>query len=193
MQDRPVSTRRQPYDTLARHYLWQSRWYHVRQDTLGDKRGGQFTYTVIEKPAAVWIVPVTSGGEVVLIHQYRYAVDDWCLEVPAGNIEPGVDPAAMAARELREEIGGTAERLMPVADFYTMNGIGDEIAWVYLALGVTLGQPQREPTELIELRAMPVAEGLRLARAGQIKDGPSALALLLCEPVLRAHCPEWMP
>ena len=192
MQDRPVSTHKQPYDILARRYLWQSRWYHVRQDTLGDATGGQFTYTVIEKPAAVWVVPVTAGGNLVLIHQYRYAVDDWCLEVPAGNVEPGVDPAVMAARELHEEIGGTAERLIPVADFYTMNGIGDEIAWVYLALGVTLGQPHREPTELIELRAMPLAEGLRLARAGQIKDGPSALALLLCEPALRLHCPEWL-
>jgi ADP-ribose pyrophosphatase len=179
-----------PYQTLSRHYLWQSRWYSVRQDQLRIGDGKELTYTVIEKPEAVWIVPVTAEGRLVLIEQYRYAIDGWCLEVPAGNIEPGTDALAMAARELREEIGGTAERTLPVTDFYTMNGIGNEIARVFLALGVTLGEPQREATEYITLRDVPVEEALRLARSGEIKDGPSALAILLCEAPLREYFSE---
>ncbi len=123
----------------------------------------------------------------MLINQYRYAIGEWCLEIPAGNIEPGVDAMAMAARELREEIGGEAREIVPVTEFYTMNGIGSERAKVYLALDITLGEPQREATEIIEIQRVPVAQGLRMARAGAIKDGPSALAILLSEPLLRDH------
>jgi ADP-ribose pyrophosphatase len=179
-----------PYKTLSSRYLWQSRWYNVRQDRLHSSNAGEFTYTVIEKPVAVWIVPATSHGTLVLIDQYRYPVDDWCLEVPAGNVEPGIDPALMAARELREEIGGSADRMVQVADFYTMNGIGNEIALVFLALGVSLGEPSREPTEYITLREVLVEEALHLAHTGQIKDGPSALALLLSETGLRQYLKE---
>lgn len=188
-----MSDPQRPYTTLSRRYLWQSRWYSVRQDHLRSRSGGELTYTVIEKPPAVWVVPVTADGELVLIDQYRYTVDAWCLEVPAGNIEPGLDAPGMAARELREEIGGTAQQLIAVAEFYSMNGIGDEVAQVFLALGVTLGEPQHEPTEHIRLRLVPVEEGLALARGGAIQDGISALAILLCEPVLRQHLQERAP
>jgi len=182
-----------PYETIASRYLWQSRWYNLRQDHIRAQDGTELTYTIIDKPRAVWIVPVTTDGNLVLINQYRYAVDAWCLEVPAGNIEAGLDPQDMAARELREEIGGVAGRMVRVTDFYTMNGIGNEIAVVYMALDVTLHEPEREPTEHIELRIIPVAEGLRLARTGHIKDGPSALAILLCEPVLHEYLGESAP
>lgn len=184
MTDSPRDTM---YERLSSRYLWRSRWYNVRQDRLRAPTGDKFTYTVIEKPDAVWIVPVTAAGELVLIRQYRYAVGAWCLEVPAGNIEVGCDAAAMAARELREEIGGIAAQIIPVTEFYTMNGIGSELAKVYLALGTTLGVPEREDTELIEIVSMPVRDALRMAREGAITDGPSALAILLSEPLLREH------
>jgi hypothetical protein len=61
---------------------------------------------------------------------------------------------------------------------------------VFLALGVTLGEPEREETEYIALREVPVEEALRMARTGEIKDGPSALAILLCEAALRQHLTE---
>jgi ADP-ribose pyrophosphatase len=178
------------YTTISRRYVWQSRWYNVRQDQLRQTDGREFTYTIIEKPGAVWVVPVTAEGDLILINQYRYPVGEWCLEVPAGNIEPGMAPAEMAARELREEIGGTAGRILPVAEFYTMNGIGDEIANVFLALDVVLGDAAREVTEHIELIQVPVREALDMARAGALKDGPSALAILLCAAALYDLLPE---
>jgi ADP-ribose pyrophosphatase len=183
-------TLERPYKTIARRYLWQSRWYNLRQDQLRATDGREFTYTVVEAPGAVWVVPVTAGGDLVLIDQYRYTIDAWCLEVPAGSLEPGTSAASMAARELREEIGGVAEQIIPVTEFYTMNGIGDEVAHVFLALGVTLGEPHREPTEFIQLRQVPFEEALHMARTGAIKDGPSALAILLSETAIRAHIKE---
>jgi ADP-ribose pyrophosphatase len=89
-----------------------------------------------------------------------------------------------ARRELLEEVGGRAVELRYVGQFYTSNGISNEVAYVYLATGVKLGEAQREPTELMELRLVSVEEALRMAREGEIADGPSALALLWCEPLL---------
>jgi ADP-ribose pyrophosphatase len=169
---------------LGSRYLWQSQWYNLRQDRLRTPTGDEFTYTLVEHPGAVWIVPVTSDGQIALIWNYRYAVDDWCYEVPAGGISPDSSPEECARRELLEEIGGTAPELRLVGQFYASNGISNEVAYVYLATGVQLGEPHREPTELMELRTVPAREAMRMAREGEITDGPSALALLWCEPLL---------
>jgi len=121
-----------PYTTLSRRYLWQSRWYNVRQDQLRNRSGGELIYTVIEKPPAVWVVPVTADGELVLIDQYRYTVDAWCQEVPAGNIEPGLDAPGMAARELREEIGlECAEKPERWLRLSASENTGMEFVWIY--------------------------------------------------------------
>ncbi len=65
-----------------------------------------------------------------------------------------------------------------------MNGIGNEQAHIFLATGVTLGQPRHESTEVMEIQAKPIAEALRMAQANEISDGPSALAILLCSDKL---------
>ncbi len=172
------------WQTLSTRFLWQSRWYNLRQDRLRAPNGHEFTYTLVDHPGAVWIVPVTTDRRVVLIWQYRYTVDEFCMEVPAGGLSPDLTPEEVAIRELLEEVGGTATELRYVGQFYTSNGISNEVAYVYFASGVELGDTHREPTELMETRLLPVEEALRMAREGEISDGPSALALLWCEPLM---------
>ena len=109
---------------------------------------------------------------------------NWCYEVPAGGLSEGLTPEATARRELLEEIGGIASRFSYVGQFYTSNGISNEIAYVYLATGVELKEADREPTELMEIRLVPVGEAMRMARSGEFSDGPSALALLWCESLI---------
>ena len=111
-------------------------------------------------------------------------MEDWCYEVPAGGLSPDLTPEDAARRELLEEVGGTAADLCCVGQFYTSNGISNEIAYVYLATGVELGETCREPSELMEIRLVPAGEAMRMARSGEISDGPSALALLWCESLL---------
>ena len=173
------------WETLDSHFLWQSKWYNLRQDRLRTQDGHEFTYTVVDHPGAVWVVPVTAEGQVVLIRNYRHTVDDWCYEVPAGGLGPDGKPEDIARQELLEEVGGTAASLRYVGRFYTSNGISNEVAYVYLATGVELGKAQPEPTELMEMRLVPLEEALRMAREGEITDGPSALALLWCERLWR--------
>ena len=111
-------------------------------------------------------------------------MDDWCYEVPAGGLSEGLTPEETARKELLEEIGGLASEFRYIGQFYTSNGISNEVAYVYLATGVELGKASREPTELLEVRLVAAENALRMARSGEISDGPSALALLWCESLL---------
>jgi ADP-ribose pyrophosphatase len=173
-----------PWQTLSAERPVVTNWFAVRRDQVRTHAGDEITYTYVEHPGAIFIVPVTPHGEILLVRQYRYPVRAWCWETPAGSVQPGEEGAGAAARELREEIGGVAAEIKFIAAFYGATGMSTERAEVYLATNVELGESQPERTEL--LRVVPVAldEALRMAHAGEISDGQSALALLLCEPHL---------
>jgi 8-oxo-dGTP pyrophosphatase MutT (NUDIX family) len=101
-----------------------------------------------------------------------------------GGIEEGEDPEATVSRELLEEAGGLAASLRYITTFYTANGAVRQQCMVYLARDVDLQQTDHEPTELIHVTSVPVAEALRMAHACEITDSLSALSILLCEPYL---------
>ena len=166
---------------------FQNEIFRVREDEVDLVGGKRIQYAYAERPAAVVIVPVTSDGRMVLVKQYRYAVDDWCLEVPAGGThDTGQTPLEEVARkELREEIGATARSLSHVGFFYTAPALSDEKCHVFLAEGVEISEERdHEATETIETEIVSVAKALDLARSGAMKTAPCALAVLLCEPRL---------
>jgi ADP-ribose pyrophosphatase len=170
-----------PFRTVASHVVWSCPWYNVRQDEIVLPNGQPAVYNVVQKADAVFVVPVTAEGEVVLIYQYRYTINDWCWEVPAGAQQPGLSLEETAQVELREEVGGTAERLQYLGHFYAANGICNEVSHLYLATGVTLAETAHEVAEVMTVHRKPITEALWMARSGRITDGPSALALLRCE------------
>jgi ADP-ribose pyrophosphatase len=182
MDQSPMS--KNPYQKLSSRRVWQTRWLTLREDQIKLPDGSQGVYTVIERPGAVWIIPLLDDDRMVLIWNYRYTIDRWLWEVPAGSIASGVSPEEMARRELSEEIGGTAASLETVSTFYTWPGQCDEQGHVFLARGVTLGEPHREPTEVMERHIFPVEKALEMAHHGEIADAPSALAILMCQPFL---------
>ena len=159
----------------------------LRNDRV-EVKGEELDCAYIERAEAVIIVPITSEGEIVLLKQYRYPVDEWCLEVPAGGTHD-TDEATLeevARKELHEEIGASAEKLTYVTFFYTANAFSNEKCHVFLARGVKLSkEPDREQTESIKMQLLPARDAIDLARRGEMKTGPCAFAVLLCEPVLR--------
>jgi ADP-ribose pyrophosphatase len=173
-----------PWQTLETTCLWESTWYNLRQDRVRIHTGDVITYTYQEHPGAVFIVPVTAGGKILLVRQYRHPVGEWLWEVPAGAIDRDEDLVTAARRELAEETGGTARKLRHVGHFFAAGSVSNLRIDVFLATGVRLEESKREATELIETQAVPITEALAMARRGEIRDGQSALALLLCEPLL---------
>lgn len=159
----------------------------LREDEVELEGGKKTSYAYLERDEAVIVVAVTTAGEIVLLKQYRYPVDEWCLEVPAGGTHDSgdADLEEVARKELREEVGGNAKSLTYVTFFYSANSMSDEKCHVFLAHDVELSKkPKTESTESIETELVPVEKALELARSGAIKTGPCALALLLCEPLL---------
>jgi len=175
-----------PFKTLDSRIVYRNPpWYILRRDEIALPNGGQAVYTVVERPGGVWIIPALPDGRLVIIRNYRYTVQGWLWEIPAGGLRDGITPDEMARLELAEEVGGTAESIERVATFYTMPGIGDEVAHVFLARGVALGEQHLEPTEVMERHILTLDEVLGMIERGELADGPSALAILLALPKLR--------
>ena len=161
----------------------------VRSDKVKVRGETETTFTYQEHPPSVVIVPVTDDGRIVLIRQFRYTVDAWTLEVPAGKTDDTGDMPMedVARKELKEEIGGTCRDLRHVGGFYSSPGVSTEECHVFLATGVEMNQaPEREPTETVETTPMSIAEAYDAARQGRVTTGPSALALFLCEQYVRS-------
>lgn len=172
------------WTTLSSERPYVTRWLAVRRDQVRTHTGDEITYSCIERPDCVAVVALTTDGDLLLLRQYRYPVGAWCWEIPMGAIEAGEEPETTVARELAEEAGGQAASVRYIATFYTATGSLTQQCMVYLAEGVTLQANTPEPTELLYVTPMPVAEALRMAQAGGITDGMSALSLLLCAPHL---------
>jgi uncharacterized protein len=156
-----------------------SPWRAVLEDRLSGAAGRSASYTYLAVPRAVFIVPVTDRGEVVLVRQYRHPVRDWTLEVPAGSIEDGELPLEAAARELLEEVGGRARDWRHLTTFYSSSAHLSLRSDAFLATGVELETPQPGEDENLTVVCMPVDDALARARAGDFVEGQTALALLL--------------
>jgi ADP-ribose pyrophosphatase len=174
------------WQRLATDYPYTYHMFRVRQDHVRWPDGHVGPYAYIQSASAVWVVPVTADRQVVLIRQFRYTLDDWCWEVPAGGFHDFTgSPIDLAKRELAEEVGGQSDDWLHVGSFRPGVSIMDKICHVVLARDVRLDRaPQREPGEIIEVHQVPVARALEMAHNGEMVDGHSALALLRCEPYL---------
>ncbi|MFN2188271.1 MAG: NUDIX domain-containing protein [Candidatus Promineifilaceae bacterium] len=177
-----------PIQTTSSRVVWSCDWFKVRQDEVLLRDGTAGEFNVVQHDGAVWIVPITSEGEIVLLKHYRYSVDEWCWEIPAGGLKPHASMEETAVAELEEEIGGFAGSLQYIGQFYTSNGISNEVANIFLASDVSLGQPRHEPAEIMEVHVLPMETVLAMAHNNEISDGPSALALLICEQRIRNVC-----
>jgi ADP-ribose pyrophosphatase len=138
---------------------------------------------MVRHPGASAVVPLLSDPagpdpQVLLIHQYRYAAEQYVYEIPAGRLEPGESPETCAARELREETGCTAARLERVFTMYTTPGFTDERIHVFLATSITRGADARERDEFIETRTVTMSQALGMIERNEIVDAKTALALL---------------
>lgn len=172
-----------PWQRLERSMIRLSESLLVYKDKVRVKPEVEIDYFFLERPVSATVVARTSTNELVMIRQYRYPIDIWCWELPAGAMIPGEDEdiVATARRELEEETGAVCKHLKDVGWFYVASHLANEITHVVVGTDAVMGESLPEPSEVIQVHLVPVQEALNMARRGAILDGPSALAILLAE------------
>ena len=152
---------------------------HLYRDDILLPNGMPAEREVIRHIGAVCVIPVTDDGMVVMERQYRYPVDQIILEIPAGKLDSREeDHEAAARRELEEETGYRADRLIPLGKFYPACAYSDEAIWMYLAKGLTKGSAHRDCDEFLVVELIPLDQLTRQVLAGQIPDAKTQIAVL---------------
>ncbi|GAG48053.1 unnamed protein product, partial [marine sediment metagenome] len=142
-------------------------------------------YDLLVHPGAAVVLPLLADGQVLLIRNYRFAVDQELLELPAGTLDPPEPPEECARRELAEETGYRAGKLEPLVSFYSTPGMCNEQMHAFVASELVLGETELEPGERIENVPMEYAEALRAIGDGRITDGKTILTLLYYDRFVR--------
>jgi ADP-ribose pyrophosphatase len=142
---------------------------------VGEK--GWHIFQIVRHPGGVGVLPLHDDGTVTLVRQLRPAVNQRMLEVPAGRLDPGEDPAVCAGRELLEETGLVATKIESLGRMYSSPGVFDEAIHLFLATGLAQQAAEPEHYEDIETVRMPLKEALRMAVRGEITDGKTSLTL----------------
>ena len=177
---------------IASKRIHTGRVINLDVDTVRFPDGSTGELDMIRHPGAAAVVPFASdprGADptVLLIQQYRYAANGSLIEIPAGRLNPGEDPAVCARRELLEEVGVKAGRVERLTTIWTTPGFTDERIHLFWASDLTADQHAREPDEFIEVTPKPLSEALRLIETGEISDAKTALALLFVAGFILEH------
>ncbi|MBI1885350.1 MAG: NUDIX hydrolase [Chloroflexi bacterium] len=173
-----------PERVLESRRLFEGRIVNLRVDSVELGDGTRSSREVVEHGAVVAIVPLDGDGNVLLVRQYRLPIGQTTLEIPAGGVDAGESAEEAVRRELREETGCDAARLLRLGGFYASPGHCSEYIHVFLATGLTDGEPQRDFDEHIAVERRPLAEAVRLIAYGEIRDAKSVIGLLLAERYL---------
>ncbi len=142
-------------------------------------KGREARWEVVHHTGSVGIIPFLTKDKIVLVEQFRYAVGERLLEIPAGTLHKGEAPLAAAKREMQEEIGYAAKNLEKLYTFYPSPGVTDEFVVIYKADNLKPARLEPDFDEDIKVRIVKLSEALGYIKKGMIKDAKTIIALLL--------------
>ena len=164
--------------TLETQQIYKGREVSLRVDTVELLSGRRTKREVVEHVDCVAVVALDSGGNVLLVRQFRHPAARVLLEIPAGGIEPGEEPSDSAVRELEEETGYRAQKLERLGGFYSSPGFCTEYLHLFLATELEAGRRGAKEEEIIEVVPIPLREIPNLIASGEICDAKSIAGLL---------------
>jgi len=168
-----------PEKTLATQQIYQGHAVNMRVDTVEKAGSKKTTRDVVEHSDCIAVVAIDEQDNVLLVRQFRYPVDRFLLEIPAGGIDSGEEPIDSVRRELQEEIGYLPRKIDKLGGFYSIPGYGTEYLHCFVATDLVPGRLMAEDTEDIELVRVSPDEIPRLITSGEICDAKSIAALLM--------------
>lgn len=172
------------FELLKTETLLQGRAFKIRRDTLKTPDGRETKFDIVEHGGSVVIVPVDADGNILFVRQYRHAAGMDMLELPAGTRDGDEPFADCAAREIREETGMEAGKLVHVGSFYLAPGYSTEYMGVFFATDLKHNPLEADDDEFLSVEKIPVKEALAMAERGEMPDAKSLAALLMARSYL---------
>ena len=171
---------------LESEKIFDGKLLHIRKDRVRLPNGGEAYREWVKHPGAAAIIPLTDDGEIILVRQYRYPIDEVTLEIPAGKLDAaGEDPLECAKRELSEETGYTANEYIYLTKLATSVGFSDEVIYIYAAKGLVAGKQHTDEDEFINVIKVPLQEAVEMVLDGRINDGKSITAIFMLDRMIK--------
>lgn len=168
-----------PWTKKSDRVIYDNPWIHVREHQVIDPSGNDTIYGVVSaKHLAVGIIPLDENYNTWLVGQYRYPLNKYSWEIIEGGGKFDIDPVESAMRELKEEAGLEATEWTQILEMQTSNCISDELAIIFVAKDLTIGTPQPDENERLQLQKIPFDQAFRLVMEGKIADGMSVGGIL---------------
>jgi ADP-ribose diphosphatase len=167
--------------------IYKGRIVDLRVERVVLPNGATVDLELMHHVGASAVAAVDDEARVVLIHQYRHAAGGYIWELPAGVLSSPLEPPEeCAVRELREEVGLVAERLVRLGTMFTTPGFCDERIHLFLARGLRQEAHEHEVDEVIqEIRRVPLVEAVAMVRGGEIVDGKTIAGVFLADAAVR--------
>lgn len=181
-----MSVNQEPSEILQKRLFYQGRKFSFEVNKLRLPNGVEGEWECVRHPGGALAVPVTPDGKLVLVRQYRFALECRVLEFPAGTVEVGEEPAETIRREVEEETGYRAHRWQSLGKFALAPGYSDEYIYAFLALDLTKLEkpPAQDEDEDIEVVLMTPEELEKAILAGDTIDAKTISSFFLARPWL---------
>ena len=170
-------------ELLARTTIHTGRIFQIEVDVVKLPTGHTVDMEIVRHPGSVVLLPIPEPGKIILIRQYRYTIDRWIWELPAGSLKPNEDPGKAAARECEEEIGLAPHKITRLGGYYPTPGFCDEEMIYYrcedLRAPAADSTAKKDEDEEIEPRTFTMDEARELVRTGEIVDLKTLAGLTL--------------
>ena len=163
---------------IKRQYIFKGKIINLRVDDALLPNGATAKREIVEHNGGISVVPLDDEGNVYLVEQFRYPYSEVVLEMPAGKRDGNEEPLEGGKRELKEEIGATAERYEFLGELYPTPGYCGEIIYMYLATGLTFGEADPDEDEFLNVKKLPLKKAVEMVLSGEIKDAKTQSALL---------------
>ena len=168
-----------PWQIMSSQEIYDNPWINLTEHQVINPGGGKGIYGLVHfKNLAIGVIVLDEDDHTWLVGQYRFALDEYSWEIPAGGCPLNSDPLETAKRELAEETGMSANQWTEIQRMHLSNSVSDELAIIYLARGLGYGSAEPEETEQLQVRKLAFEDAYRMVSDGKITDSLSVAAIL---------------
>lgn len=168
-----------PWQIKSQNIVYENPWIQVKHYEVINPSGGDGIYGVVGfKNHAIGIIPLDENGYTWIVGQYRFPLDIYSWEIPEGGGLLNTTPLDSAKRELKEEVGISANKWTKIMDIHLSNSVSDELGFIYVAQELTFGETEHEDVEELRIRKVHFSELVEMVMNGKITDSLAVAGVL---------------